>query len=48
MDGGHVAAEVVLAREGTSTGRMRAGVGLGPVGVVGLPVSLKIKGPGEG
>ena len=47
VDGGHVAAEVMLAREGTSAGWMRAHVGLGPVRVMGLPVSLEIKGPSE-
>jgi len=48
MDGGHVATKVVLAREGTSAGWMWAHVGLGPVGVMGLPVGLEIKGPSEG
>ena len=48
MNGGHVAPEVMLAREGPSTGWMRARMGLGPVGVVGFLVSLEIKGPSEG
>jgi len=48
MDGGYVATEVVLAREGTSTGWMWAGVGFGPVGVMGLLVRLEIKGPSKG
>ena len=48
MDGGHVATEVMLAREGTSAGWMQTHVGLGPVGVVGLPVGFQIEGPGEG
>jgi len=48
MNGGHVTAKVVLAREGASTGRMRARMGLGPVGVVGFPVRLEIKGASEG
>jgi len=48
VDGSHVTAKIVLAREGTSTGRMGASVGLGPVGVMGFPVGLEIKGPSEG
>ena len=48
MDSGHMATEVMLAGEGTSAGGMRARVGLGPVGVMGLPVGLEIKGPSEG
>jgi len=48
MYGSHVAAKVVLAGERASARRMRAGVGLGPVGVVGLPMGLEIEGPGEG
>jgi len=43
-----VATEIMLAREGTSAGWMRAGVGLGPVGVMGLPVGLEIKGSSKG
>lgn len=48
MNGGHVATEVMFAGERTSTRRMRARVGLGPVGVVRLPVRLEIKGPSKG
>lgn len=48
MNGSHVAAEIVFAGEGTSTRWMGAGVGLGPVGVMGFPVGLEIKGPSEG
>ena len=47
VNGGHVATKVMLAREGTSTGRVGTGVGFGPVGVVSLPVGLKIEGPSE-
>jgi len=42
-----MATEVMFAREGASARRMRAGMGLGPVGVVSLPVGLEIKGPSE-
>ena len=48
MNGSHVAAEVMLAREGASTGWMRAHMGLRPVGVMGFPVGLEIKGPSKG
>jgi hypothetical protein len=48
MDGSHMATEVVLAREGASTGWMRARVGLGPVGIMGFLVGLEIKSPSEG
>jgi len=48
MNGSHVTTEVVLAREGASTGWMRARMGLGPVGVMGFPMGLEIKGPSEG
>ena len=48
VDGGYVAAKVMLTREGTAAGWVRARVGLGPVGVVGLLVSLEIKGASEG
>jgi len=48
MYGGHVATEVVLAGERPSARRMGAGVGLGPVGVVRLPMGFEIEGPGEG
>jgi hypothetical protein len=48
VDGGHVTTEIMLARERASAGRMGAGVGLGPVGVVGLPMGLEIEGPSKG
>ena len=48
MDSGHVTAEIVLARERTTTGRVRARVRLSPVGVMGLLMGLEIKGSGEG
>ena len=48
MDSSYVTTEVMLARERTTTGRVRATVRLGPVGVVGLPVGLKVEGPSEG
>ena len=48
MNGGHVATEVMLARERARAGWMRARMGLGPVWVMSFPVSLEIKGPSEG
>jgi len=48
MYGGHVATKVVLAGERASARRLGAGVGLGPVRVVGLPMGLEIEGPSEG
>jgi len=48
MDGGYVATEVMLTREGTPAGWVWARVGLGPLRVMGLLVGLEIKGPGEG
>jgi len=48
MDGGHVATEVMLAREGASAGWMQTHMGLGPVRVVGLPVGLEIEGSSKG
>lgn len=48
VDGSYVATKIMLTGEGTAAGWVRARVGLGPVRVVGLPVSLEIKGASEG
>lgn len=48
VDGGYVAAEVMLAGKGSPAGWVWASVGLRPVRVVGFPVGLEVEGPSEG
>lgn len=48
VDGSYVATKVMFTGEGAAAGWVRARVGLGPVRVVGLPMSLEIEGASEG